>query len=129
MSTENEILRATSAMGNGHKSSHAPEPTTTGPLKYNPKDFYSNVLQNHQNKHPSHRVVTSDDGERLLAAGATWDFIISHDLYKRGLVDVGDVSERLKNLARCDGQGPVFSEQDIVGAIEHSVASGSDDLL
>ncbi|KND87379.1 Fluconazole resistance protein 3 [Tolypocladium ophioglossoides CBS 100239] len=129
MSTENEILRATSAMGNSHNSSHSPEPTTTGPMQYNPTDFYSNVLQNHQNKHPSHRIVTSDDGERLLAAGATWDFIISHDLYKRGLVDVGDVSERLKNLARCDGQGPVFSEKSIVSAIEQSVASGSDDLL
>ncbi|PNY26432.1 Fluconazole resistance protein 3 [Tolypocladium capitatum] len=129
MSTENEILRATSALGSGHNSSHSPEPTTTGPLQYNPTDFYSNVLQNHPNKQPSHRIVTSDDGERLLAAGATWDFIISHDLYKRGLVDVADVSERLKNLARCDGQGPVFSEQAIIGAIEQSVASGSDDLL
>ena len=116
-------------MGNGYKGSHSPEPTTTGPMRYNPKEFYSNVLQNHQNKHPSHRVVTSDDGERLLAAGATWDFIISHDLYKRGLVDVGKVSEHLKDLARCDGQGPVFAEKDINSAVEQSIASGSDDLL
>ncbi|POR32571.1 Fluconazole resistance protein 3 [Tolypocladium paradoxum] len=129
MSTENEILRATSAMPNGHISSHSPEPTTTGPMQYKPTDFYSNVLQNHQNKYPSHRIVTSDDGERLLAAGATWDFIISHELYKQGLVNVADVSERLKNLALCDGQGPVFSEQSIISAIEQSVASGSDDLL
>lgn len=129
VSTENEILRATSAVNNGHNSSHSPEPTTTGPMEYNPTDFYSNVLQNHQNKFPSHRIVTSDDGERLLAAGATWDFIINHDLYKRGLVDVGDVSERLKTCARCDGQGPVFSEHSIVLAMEQSVASGSDDLL
>lgn len=129
MSTENEILRATSSFSNGHNSSHSPEPATTGPMKYNPTDFYSNVLQNHQNKFPSHRIVTSDDGERLLAAGATWDFIINHELYQRGLVDVEDVSERLKTCARCDGQGPVFSEQAIVHAMEQSVASGSDDLL
>lgn len=129
MSTENEILKATSAMGNGHNSSHSPEPTTTGPMQYNPTDFYTNVLQGHQNKFPSHRVVTSDEGERLLAAGATWDFIINHDLYKRGLVDVGDVSERLKTCARCDGQGPVFSESAIINAMQQSVASGSDDLL
>lgn len=128
ISTENEILRATSS-SNGNGSSHSPEPTTTGPMKYNPTDFYSNVLQGHQNKFPSHRIVTSDDGERLLAAGATWDFIINHDLYKRGMVDVGDVSERLKSCARCDGQGPVFSEQSIIFAMEQSVASGSDDLL
>ena len=98
-------------------------------MKYSPTDFYSNVLQNHQNKFPSHRVVTSDDGERLLAAGATWDYIINHDLYKQGLVDIGDVSERLKNCARCDGQGPVFSEESILKVMKESVASGSDDLL
>ncbi|GAO14541.1 hypothetical protein UVI_02032520 [Ustilaginoidea virens] len=130
MSTENEILRATStASSGGYNTSHSPAPATTGPMKYCPTDFYSNVLQNHHNKFPSHRIVTSDDGERLLAAGAAWDFIINHDLYKRGLVDVEDVSERLKTCARCDGQGPVFSEQDIVQAMEQSVASGSDDLL
>ncbi|OAA42701.1 bZIP transcription factor (Fcr3) [Metarhizium rileyi] len=129
VSTENEILRATSSVSSGQNVSHSPEPTTTGPMNYNPTDFYSNVLQNHQNKFPSHRIVTSDEGERLLAAGATWDFIINHDLYKRGLVDVGDVSERLKSCARCDGQGPVFSEHAIVYAMEQSVASGSDDLL
>ncbi|KAM0356071.1 hypothetical protein ACHAPU_000465 [Fusarium lateritium] len=125
MSTENEILRATSRVSHG---SISPEPTT-GPMRFKPTDFYSNVLQNHTNKSPSHRIVTSDEGERLLAAGATWDFIISHDLFKKGLVDIADVSERLKNSARCDGQGPVFSERSITVAIEQSVASGTDDLL
>lgn len=129
MSTENEILRATTGIPGGPNNSLSPEPTTTGPMHYNPTDFYSNVLSGHDNKTPSHRIVTSDDGERLLAAGATWDLIISHDLYKRGLVDIGDVSERLKNQARCDGQGPVFSERAIIEAIESSVASGSDELL
>jgi AP-1-like transcription factor len=128
MSTENEILRATSSMQNGN-TSLSPEPLTTGPMQYNPKDFYSNVLQNHDNKTPSHRIVTSDSGERLLAAGATWDFIISHEAYRKGMVDVGDVSERLKHQARCDGQGPVFSERTILEAIEQSVASGSDELI
>ncbi|WYZ39198.1 hypothetical protein EsH8_III_001112 [Colletotrichum jinshuiense] len=128
ISTENEILRATSSM-TGHHSSASPEPRTTGPMHYNPKDFYTDLLAPHNNKTPSHRVAISSDGERLLAAGATWDFIISHPLFKRGLVDVGDVSERLKNQARCDGQGPVFSERCILDAIEGSVASGSDELL
>ncbi|KAH7158117.1 hypothetical protein B0J13DRAFT_650917 [Dactylonectria estremocensis] len=128
MSTENEILRATSHLGGSHKNSMSSE-AATGPMRFNPTEFYSNVLQNHTNKTPSHRIVTADDGERLMAAGATWDFIISHDLFKKGLVDVGDVSERLKHLARCDGQGPVFSERSILTAIEQSVASGTDDLL
>ncbi|KAK3941909.1 fluconazole resistance protein 3 [Diplogelasinospora grovesii] len=137
MSTENEILRATSSMAAAAAGATATSPsgmsyaspTTTGPLSYNPTNFYSDVLQGHANKTPSHRVVTSDDGERLLAAGATWDFIINHDLYKQGLVNIGDVSARLKHLAKCDGQGPVFEERAIIAAIEQSRASGSDELL
>ncbi|KZZ93275.1 bZIP transcription factor (Fcr3) [Moelleriella libera RCEF 2490] len=128
MSTENEILRATSAV-NQSKASHSPEPATTGPMNYKPTDFYSNVLTNHHDKSLSHRIVTSESGERLLAVAATWDFIINHELYKRGLVDVSVVSERLKTCARCDGQGPVFSEGAILHAMQHSAASGSDDLL
>ncbi|KFA49669.1 hypothetical protein S40293_01348 [Stachybotrys chartarum IBT 40293] len=127
--TENEILRATSTTVGGNTNQQSPEPTTTGPMTYNPTDFYSNVLQNHAQKQPSHRIVTTDDGQRLLAVGAAWDFIISHDLFKRGLVDVGDVSDRLRPCARCDGQGPVFAEQDIIHAMQQSAANGNDDLL
>lgn len=103
--------------------------TTTGPMQYNPTDFYSDLLQNHTNKTPSHRIVESAAGERLLAAGATWDYIINHEMFKRGLVDVGDVSLRLKSQAKCDGQGPVFEERVVLKAIVESVASGSDELL
>lgn len=129
ISTENEILRATSsvqAQQNGPISPVAG--ITTGPMQYNPTDFYSDLLQNHTNKTPSHRIVESG-GERLLAAGATWDYIINHDLFKKGLVDVADVSERLKCQAKCDGQGPVFEERAVLKAIVDSVASGSDELL
>jgi AP-1-like factor len=73
--------------------------------------------------------VLAEDGGRLLAPGATWDFIINHPLFKAGRVDVGDVGERLKKCAKCDGQGPVFEERAILDAIEKSVASGSDELL
>lgn len=130
ISTENEILRATSSIqGATSPGSNGTAPITTGPMSYNPTNFYSNVLQNHDNKTPSHRVVTSDSGERLLAAGATWDMIVGHDLFKRGLVDVSEVSERLKHQAKCDGQGPVFEERAILEAIEQSAAGGSDELL
>jgi AP-1-like factor len=98
-------------------------------MRYSPTDFYTEVLHAHENKVPSHRIVTSENGDRLLAAGATWDYIIKHPLYARGLVDVGDVSDRLKKVAKCDGQGPVFEEREIIDAIEKSVASGSDELL
>jgi hypothetical protein len=130
ISTENEILRATSLVtANSGPPGANGGPTTTGPMTYTPNDFYSNVLEKHTNKTPSHRIVTSDSGERLLAAGAAWEFIINHELFKRGLVDVGQVSDRIKPLAKCDGQGPVFEERDIVEAIKQSVASGSDELI
>lgn len=99
-------------------------------MRYNPKEFYSQVLRAHENKTPSHRIVTDQaTGSRLLAVGATWDYIIAHPLFKKGLVDVGAVSERLKGAAKCDGQGPVFEERIIIEAIENCVASGSDELM
>lgn len=129
MSTENEILRATSSAHAQHNGSLSPVAgITTGPMQYNPSEFYDDLLQNHANKTPSHRIVESG-GERLLAAGSTWDYIINHDLFKKGLVDVADVSERLKCQAKCDGQGPVFEERAVLKAIMDSVASGSDELL
>jgi len=127
LATENEILKATS----GHSNRGGSEPLpNAGPMRYSPTDFYTEVLHAHENKIPSHRIVTSKEtGEKLLAAGATWDYIIKHPLFQRGLVDVGDVSDRLKHAAKCDGQGPVFEERAILDAIEKSVASGSDELL
>ncbi|KAK4125056.1 hypothetical protein N657DRAFT_679842 [Parathielavia appendiculata] len=129
--TENEILRATSmaTAKSGSPGAAAAAPVITGPMTYSPTDFYSNVLQGHANKSPSHRIVTSEKGERLLAAGATWEVIINHELFKRGLVDVVQVSERLRPQAKCDGQGPVFEESAILKAIEQSVAENSDELI
>jgi hypothetical protein len=130
VSTENEILRATASMAavNGG-SPVAAAPTTTGPMSYKPENFYSNVLQGHANKTPSHRIVTSEKGERLLAVGATWELIINHDLCKRGLVNISQVSERLRPQAKCDGQGPVFEEGAIIEAIEQSINHDSDELI
>jgi regulator of replication initiation timing len=124
--TENEILKITSGNPNRTGSEHLPD---AGPMRYSPTDFYTEVLHAHENKTPSHRIVTSETGEKLFAAGATWDYIIRHPSFKRGLVDIGDVSDRLKQVAKCDGQGPVFEEREILSAIEKSVASGNDELL
>ena len=72
--------------------------------------------------------INPSTGERLLDASATWDLIQSHELFQRGLVDVGDVCERLKKLAQCNGHGPSFDEADIKRAIQESVAGGRDEL-
>lgn len=124
-STENEILKATSS--SRHPNSELLP--STGPMHYSPTDFYTEVLHAHENKVPNHRIVMSENGERLLGAGATWDYIIMHPLYIRGMVDLGTVSERLKTVAKCDGQGPVFEESAILYAIENSASSGNDELL
>lgn len=144
IATENEILRATTGGGIGGPRPYADdsdEITSTGPLHYTPRDFYSklDLSENKDSpsyyrdkKHvPSRRIVVSaESGERLLAAGATWDYIQQHELFQKGLVDVGDVCERLKKLARCDGQGPVFEERDVRMAInESAVAGGRDELI
>lgn len=129
MITENEILKATSTTTNGHTSSHSPEPMTTGPMRYSPTEFASDLLKGHNNQTFSHRIVESADGQRLLAVGASWDLIISHELFQKGLVDIGTISEYLKPKTMCDGQGPVFSEKDVLEAIQISVACGTDDLL
>lgn len=126
--TENEILRATAGSGD-RTHNHSDEPTTTGPLKYTPTDFYSELVPKGE---PSrlHRVSTCPKtGEKLLGAGDTWDLIQGHELFKRGLVDIKDVSERLKNITQCDGQGPAFPEAEVLKAIEESAAANDDDLL
>ena len=92
------------------------------------RDFYTKALHAHENKTLSHRIVTSNARERLLAPSATYDYIINHLQCTRGLVNIGDVSERLKKVAEWDRQGLVF-ERETVDAIEKSIESGSDELL
>lgn len=143
IATENKILRATSGANTGARvfADDSDEITSTGPQHYSPRDFYSKMDLTDTSNSPafyldkkfvaSHRItVSAESGERLLAAGATWDYIQQHELFQKGLVDVGDVCERLKRLARCDGQGPVFEECDVRDAIHQSaVAGGRDELI
>lgn len=139
VATENEILRATSQSRVGGANQQGDQPnneqdpsTTTGPMRFSPTDFYASVLSDHGDRHrsPVHRVVVNKEtGERLLDAGATWDYIQNHELFKRGLVDIAAVSDRLKPHAQCDGQGPVFEEGKIRRILEESVAAGSDELI
>lgn len=131
--TENEILRATSQPGSSGGSREHSEPTVTGPMKYSPTDFYSNLMPEGSAAVPGpgspHRItVCQITGEKLLDAGATWDLIQNHDLFKRGLVDIANVAERLKGSAQCNGQGPAFKEGLVRRAIEESAAD-RDELI
>ncbi|BDD59971.1 hypothetical protein MAP00_005138 [Monascus purpureus] len=131
--TENEILRATSkAAAQSNHNDHARSPLeepVPGPMEYSPTDFFS-LIAPEGGLNPPHRVTFDETtGEKLLSAAATWDLIQSHELFKRGLVDIGDISERLKGLAQCNGQGPAFKESQVRQAIQASVAGGSDELI
>lgn len=65
----------------------------------------------------------------MLSASATWDLLQSHPLYLQNALDIGEVCERLKSLARCDGMGPVFDEQEVRAAIEEIGSRGNDELI
>ena len=78
----------------------------------------------------AHRVsICPLTGQRLLSAGATWDYIQAHQLFKDGLVDIADVTERLKGTSACDGTGPAFKEELVKRAVEESAALGRDELI
>lgn len=129
--TENEILRATSHHSGRGNVNENPEPVP-GPMRYTPTDFYSTLMPNGPPRpsSPHHRLtVCPVTGEKLLGASATWDLIQQHELFKRGQVDIGDVTERLKGMSQCDGQGPAFKESQVRQAIEESAAMGRDELI
>ena len=142
IATQNEILRAdtTSRRGpprqysNGnHEGSSSPEGLTSGPMIYSPSTFNAAFADHHTSgtEEPiSHHIeISKTTGERLLSTGAAWDFIQHHEIYRTGLVDIADVSERLKEKVVCDGAGPTFSERDVVQAIEDSVGGAGDELI
>jgi AP-1-like transcription factor len=146
VATENEILRATSGAASNGPTPFLEEPDElVGPLGFVPTDMISkdrspaasstgsgSDMSSKYAHFGTLKIMTVDDdtGEPLLGAGATWDYIQAHELFRKGLVDVGDVCERLKQMARCDGQGPSFLESDVRAAIaESAVAGGRDELI
>ena len=136
IATQNEILRATTTPRKGpqQEQSHnnSPEGLTSGPMIYSPSTFNAAFSgHNTSTEEPiSHRIeISSTTGERLLATGAAWDFIQHHELYRTGLVDIADVSEKLKEKVVCNGTGPTFSERDVIQAIEDSMGGAGDELI
>ncbi|GAM41309.1 bZIP transcription factor [Talaromyces pinophilus] len=143
VATENEILRATSSSGDksdrsspradgdeDKEKSSLTTATINGPTKWLSLDVRKQYAADFKTGNLPHRIVLSaETGERLLDTKATWDLIQSHPLFQKGLVDIGDVCERLKRFTKCDGQGPAFEEGRVRKIIEESVACGSDELI
>lgn len=124
VSAENDILRR------GQISGKTSPELSLASAHFESTDLYSNFLRSHSNQDLPMRAFVLDSGERLLAAGAAWDFITNHQLLKRGLVNIDEVSKRLKqHHSTCGRHGPVFSERAILAAIEQSIPERTDGLL
>ncbi|KAL8917375.1 MAG: hypothetical protein Q9208_007993 [Pyrenodesmia sp. 3 TL-2023] len=136
--TQNEILRATTSPIQANFNGHAPPPESPvpGPMHFSPVNAHHIVSSPHGNHRGntipsmSHRIdILPSTGERLYGTGATWDFIQNHELFRRGMVDIALVSQRLQPHALCDGNGPAFPESAIINAIEESIGGAGDELI
>lgn len=141
--TENEILRATASSSPtaNHPPSFVddpsllpasrpikPTPTQTSNTPFDPARLANGLLSTEPSALNKHGTSPPCDGH-LLSASATWDLLQSHPLYLSGAVDIGEVCERLKKMARCDGMGPMFEEDEVRKVIDEVGRSGGDELI
>lgn len=141
--TENEILRATAS--SSPTTNHPPgfvddpsllpssrqsknHPSRTGEPKFDAVGL-SNGLVSTSSSSSGKNSATPEGEGHLLSASATWDLLQSHPLYLSGAVDIGEVCERLKKMARCDGMGPMFEEEEVRKVIEEVGRSAGDELI
>lgn len=136
--TENEILRATASSS---PTSHYPPSFVDDPSllpshrrsKESPEPRLdaarlANGLLSTDSSSPEYGSSPGSESN-LLSASATWDLLQSHPLYLSGTVDIGEVCERLKRMARCEGMGPMFDEAEVRQVIEEVGGKGSDELI
>lgn len=140
VTTQNEILRQTSGSNrhNGHgspsdsDSAHS-ESLAAGPMLYSPKKFnaaFERHMKDDEKENMSHQIsIHQITGERLLAPGAAWDLIHSHEYVKRGMVDIAQVVDKLQDKIVCNGVGPSFPEDVLKRIIEESIDNASDELI
>lgn len=141
--TENEILRATTSSfpTANHPPGFVDDPTLL-PTSHQSKPPSSrregphfdpvrlaNGLLSTASSSPRRKSDSPGDDNQLLSASATWDLLQSHPLYLSGAVDIGEICERLKKMARCDGMGPMFEEAKVRKVIEEVGRSGGDELI
>lgn len=139
--TENEILKATasSSPARNHPPGFVDDPTTLSSSRSTKSTSSDDEPQLDQSRLASGILSTEtttsshtspqSDSSHLLSASATWDLLQSHPLFAQGALDIGQVCERLKHLARCDGSGPVFDEHDVRAVIEQVGSDGNDSLI
>ncbi|KAI9668739.1 MAG: hypothetical protein M1829_005279 [Trizodia sp. TS-e1964] len=101
LTRKNKVLRASEPAAEEGGAAEAPASEVMGRMEYSPTDFYSTMLQSHAKQVVSYGIFVNElTGGRLLAPGATWDVLQEHPLFRKGLVDVGDVCDRLQKIAQ-----------------------------
>jgi len=65
----------------------------------------------------------------VLSSTTLWDFLVEHPLVRTQHVDMTDVCDRLRRLAKPGPHGPVFHEWQVREAIEKSRRGGGDTLI
>ena len=117
-----------------------PSTITPGPLVYSPRTFNAafadhvpggSANDSGDGSYPMiHRIaVNAATGERLLSTGAAWEYIQNSELFQKGVVDLGEVVDRLRERVVCDGAGPSFLESEVRSAIEESMGAVGDELI
>ena len=70
---------------------------------------------------PNSPFTLTNNPTKCLDPAATWDLLVSHPLFLKGVVDISQVCEKLGMLARCeDTAGPYFDESDVRRVIEEA---------
>jgi len=140
--TENEILRATASSSPtaNHPPGFVDDPSllpqsrsskrssTVEELHFDSARLANGLLSTDSCSPGKFSSPTGSEAQ-LLSASATWDLLQSHPLYLSGAVDIGEVCERLKKMAKCDGMGPMFEEEEVRKVIEEVGRSGGDELI
>lgn len=138
--TENEILKATasSPYGGHHPPGFVDDPNLVPSIRPQ-HDRASDEGPPLDRDHLANGVLAAEaslsnrpavrNATNMLSASATWDLLQSHPLYLSGSVDIGEVCERLKRKAKCDGMGPMFDEEEVRMVIEDVGRSGNDELI
>lgn len=66
---------------------------------------------------------------RLLSPNAAWDLLQLHLVYASGALNKGDISERLRELARHNSTGPALDEDDVRRIIDEVARSSVDNVV
>lgn len=110
MQAENEYLKTRSKPSDNSKLS---SPGFDYEFPRNQVEFISRVLENSShriNKDGVNKVYDSpDDGNKVLAIGAVWDYLL-YRADEDGLqFDVVEIMNKLKGNEKCHGYGPAYS--------------------